>query len=186
MSALLSSRKRAALPVALPRGRTVKVRSADGTRLHTEVFGPRDGYPIVLAHGITCAIRAWTYQIAELARDYRVIAFDHRGHGRSDIPPRGNYSLRHLAAVPAGAEGLEVARDPDAREAAAQHQDAGLAAGGRRGRRGRCSRCFPRFPRCRDGRFGRHVRRFRDRRLSRHVRQRRRRPRASSPARRLP
>ncbi len=44
------------------------VRSADGTRLHTEVFGPEDGYPIVLAHGITCAIRVWAYQIADLAR----------------------------------------------------------------------------------------------------------------------
>jgi pimeloyl-ACP methyl ester carboxylesterase len=98
MSSLLSARKRATLPVALPRSRTVDVRSADGTRLHTEVFGPRDGYPIVLAHGITCAIRAWTYQIAELARDYRVIAFDHRGHGRSGIPRRGAYSLGHLAA----------------------------------------------------------------------------------------
>src|SRR5271156_963420 len=97
--ALMSpSRSRAALSVALPPSRTVQVRSADGTRLHTEVFGPDDGYPIVLAHGITCAIRAWTYQIAELAGDFRVIAFDHRGHGRSGIPRRGGYSLSHLAA----------------------------------------------------------------------------------------
>ena len=125
MSSLLSTRKRAALPVALPRGRTVKVRSADGTRLHTEVFGPRDGYPIVLAHGITCAIRAWTYQIAELARDYRVIAFDHRGHGRSDIPPRGNYSLRHLAAdVDAVLDGTLA---PGERAVIAGHSMGGMA-----------------------------------------------------------
>ncbi|MET0994673.1 MAG: alpha/beta fold hydrolase, partial [Mycobacterium sp.] len=84
---------------ALPRGRTIAVRSKDGTELHTEVFGRRDGYPIVLAHGITCAIRVWAYQIADLAEDYRVIAFDHRGHGRSGVPSRrGNYSLDHLAA----------------------------------------------------------------------------------------
>src|ERR1700733_15166522 len=63
-----------------------------------EVFGPEDSYPIVLAHGITCAIRVWAYQIAELAGDFRVIAFDHRGHGRSGIPRRGGYSLSHLAA----------------------------------------------------------------------------------------
>ena len=75
-----------------------EVRAADGTRLHTEVFGPRDGYPIVLAHGITCAIRVWAYQIADLATDYRVIAFDHRGHGRSGVPRRGGYSLDHLAS----------------------------------------------------------------------------------------
>jgi pimeloyl-ACP methyl ester carboxylesterase len=86
------------LPVALPRGRTVRVRAADGTRLHTQVFGPQDGYPIVLAHGITCAIRVWAHQIADLAADYRVITFDHRGHGRSGVPPPGGYSLNHLAS----------------------------------------------------------------------------------------
>ena len=87
-----------ALPAALPSSRTVDVRSADGTRLHTEVFGPEDGYPIVLAHGITCAIRVWAHQIADLAKNYRVIAFDHRGHGQSGLPRRGGYSLSHLAA----------------------------------------------------------------------------------------
>ncbi len=82
----------------LPPSRTVKVRAADGTRLHTEVFGPEDGYPIVLAHGITCAIRVWHEQINDLSRHYRVIAYDHRGHGRSGIPHRTGYSLGHLAS----------------------------------------------------------------------------------------
>jgi len=70
----------------------------DGTPLHSEVYGPPSGYPIVLTHGITCAIRAWAYQIADLSTDYRVIAFDHRGHGRSGVPKRGGYSLEHLAS----------------------------------------------------------------------------------------
>lgn len=82
----------------LPPSRTVKVRGADGTRLHTEVFGPEDGYPIVLAHGITCAIRVWHEQINDLSRDFRVIAYDHRGHGRSGLPHRSAYSLDHLAS----------------------------------------------------------------------------------------
>ncbi len=86
------------LPDALPPSRSLTVRAADGTALNTEVFGPPDGYPIVLTHGIVCAIRAWAYQIADLATDYRVIAFDHRGHGRSDVPRRGGYSLEHLAS----------------------------------------------------------------------------------------
>jgi pimeloyl-ACP methyl ester carboxylesterase len=125
MSSLLSTPKRAALPVALPRSRTVEVRSADGTRLHTEVFGPEDGYPIVLAHGITCAIRAWTYQIADLAREYRVIAFDHRGHGRSGIPRRGGYSLRHLAADVDSV--LEGTLAPGERAVIAGHSMGGMA-----------------------------------------------------------
>src|SRR5262245_48860576 len=91
--------RRFAAAEALPRGRTVPVRSKDGIRLHTEVFGPADGYPIVLAHGITCAIRVWACQIADLAKDYRVIAFDHRGHGRSAVPTRRDrYGLDYLAA----------------------------------------------------------------------------------------
>lgn len=98
MSARRSAHASGRLPGALPPSRTVTVRAFDGTPLHTEVFGPPDGYPIVLTHGITCAIRAWAYQIADLAADYRVIAFDHRGHGQSGVPRRGGYSLKHLAS----------------------------------------------------------------------------------------
>lgn len=82
----------------LPPGKTMIVHSADGTRLHTEVFGPNHGYPIVLAHGITCSLRVWHEQINELSRDFRVIAYDHRGHGRSGVPGPKSYSLDHLAA----------------------------------------------------------------------------------------
>jgi len=79
-------------------GRVVDVRSRDGVRLHTEVFGPEDAPAVVLAHGITCSLRVWACQIADLAQDHRVIAFDHRGHGRSGVPPRrGGYSIDHLA-----------------------------------------------------------------------------------------
>ena len=86
----------------LPPSKIMVVHSADGTRLHTEVFGPADGYPFVLAHGITCSLRVWHEQINDLSRDFRVIAYDHRGHGRSGVPgakskPRA-YSLNHLAA----------------------------------------------------------------------------------------
>jgi pimeloyl-ACP methyl ester carboxylesterase len=110
---------------ALPRGRVVKVRSADGVRLHTEVFGPKDGYPIVLAHGITCAIRVWAHQIADLAKDYRVIAFDHRGHGRSDVPKRGGYSLDLLAADLDAV--LDAALEPGERAVIAGHSMGGIA-----------------------------------------------------------
>ena len=86
---------------ALPPAKTMIVHAPDGTRLHTEVFGPSDGVPIVLAHGITCAVRVWHEQINDLSRDFRVIAYDHRGHGRSGVPAhtpkKPAYSLDHLA-----------------------------------------------------------------------------------------
>ena len=82
----------------LPRARRLMVRSSDGTRLHTEIFGPDDGYPIVLSHGFTCALRVWHNQIADLSADHRVITFDHRGHGKSEIPGRRHgYCLDYFA-----------------------------------------------------------------------------------------
>lgn len=120
-----SGRTSASLAAVLPPGRTIAVRAADGTRLHTEVFGPPDGYPIVLAHGFTCAIRVWGYQIADLAADYRVIAFDHRGHGRSGVPPRGGYSLSHLASDLDAV--LEATLGPGERAVLAGHSMGGIA-----------------------------------------------------------
>jgi pimeloyl-ACP methyl ester carboxylesterase len=111
---------------ALPKGRVVPVRSKDGIRLHTEVFGPEDGYPIVLAHGITCALRVWAYQIADLSTDYRVIAFDHRGHGKSAVPPRRHrYSLDLLAGDLDAV--LEATLAPGERAVIAGHSMGGIA-----------------------------------------------------------
>ena len=113
------------LPDALPPSRSLTVRAADGTALHTEVFGPPDGYPIVLTHGIVCAIRAWAYQITDLATDYRLIAFDHRGHGRSGVPRRGGYSLEHLASDLDAV--LEATLAPHERALLAGHSMGGIA-----------------------------------------------------------
>ncbi len=111
---------------ALSQGRVVDVRSKDGVRIHTEVFGPEHGYPIVLAHGITCAVRVWACQIADLAQDYRVIAYDHRGHGRSAVPPvRGGYSLDYLAADLDAV--LEATLAPGERAVIAGHSMGGIA-----------------------------------------------------------
>jgi pimeloyl-ACP methyl ester carboxylesterase len=62
------------------------VRTSDGMRLHAEIFGPPDAPPIVLSHGITCGVRVWSHQIHALSDRFRVIAYDQRGHGRSDHP----------------------------------------------------------------------------------------------------
>jgi pimeloyl-ACP methyl ester carboxylesterase len=118
--------KRFAAAEALGRGRSVGVRAKDGIRLHAEVFGPADGYPVVLAHGITCAIRVWAYQIADLAKDHRVIAFDHRGHGRSAVPARrSGYGLDCLAGDIDAV--LEATLRPGERAVIAGHSMGGIA-----------------------------------------------------------
>lgn len=58
---------------------------SDGTRIRYVVRG--SGPPVVLVHGF--AINAemnWSLVIPQLAQEFRVIAFDHRGHGKSGKP----------------------------------------------------------------------------------------------------
>lgn len=66
----------------------------DCCQLHYEEYG--HGAPVLLVHGLGSSTRDWEYQIPELARHYRVIALDVRGHGRSD-KPRERYSIRGFA-----------------------------------------------------------------------------------------
>ena len=77
-----------------PKGRPQSVRSADGTRLHAEVWGPDDAETIVLAHGWTETLRFWTYVIRRLERKgFRVVAYDLRGHGDSAPASSGDYAI---------------------------------------------------------------------------------------------
>lgn len=54
------------------------------------------GEPVLLAHAIGCDHRMWDDLAPGLARDFRVIRFDARGHGRSPVPPRP-YTLDGMA-----------------------------------------------------------------------------------------
>ncbi|MFJ2742694.1 alpha/beta fold hydrolase [Streptomyces sp. NPDC087440] len=75
--------------------REVTVTSRDGARLHVEVYGQEGAPAVVLAHGWTCSIGFWAAQIRELARDFKVVAYDQRGHGRS--PGSDAYAVEGLA-----------------------------------------------------------------------------------------
>ncbi|MEV6392483.1 alpha/beta fold hydrolase [Nocardia xishanensis] len=108
-----------------PQGRVLDVRSADGTSIHTEVFGPENGYPIVLSHGICCGIRFWANQITALSTIYRVIAFDHRGHCRSGRPARDGWTVGHLGDDLAAV--LRTALRPEERALVAGHSMGGIA-----------------------------------------------------------
>lgn len=61
----------------------------DGTRIFYKDWG--SGRPVVLSHAWPLNADAWDAQMAFLVRNgFRVIAFDRRGHGRSDQPAHGN------------------------------------------------------------------------------------------------
>ncbi|TCN44485.1 pimeloyl-ACP methyl ester carboxylesterase [Kribbella orskensis] len=75
----------------------------DGVRLHVETSGSADApVTVVLAHGWTCSTRSWHHQLEGLPRvvgssAVRVVAYDHRGHGRSDAAPVGTTRIEQLA-----------------------------------------------------------------------------------------
>ena len=56
----------------------------DGVRLYYEEAGA--GLPILLTHGYSATARMWKGQLEALSGDYRVIAWDMRGHGQTDSP----------------------------------------------------------------------------------------------------
>jgi 3-oxoadipate enol-lactonase / 4-carboxymuconolactone decarboxylase len=65
---------------------------------HYDVTGPPDGTPVVLAGSVGSDLRMWDPQVEPLAAaGFRVIRYDHRGHGKSPAPA-GPYSLDDLAS----------------------------------------------------------------------------------------
>ena len=67
---------------------TPYVSAPDGTRLYWEQWG--SGHPILFCSSAGMPTGMWNYQMSAFAEQgYRCIAFDRRGHGRSDVPPDG-------------------------------------------------------------------------------------------------
>lgn len=50
---------------------------------------------VVMSHSLACDLTMWDAQAALLAREFKVLRFDTRGHGKSDAP-EGEYSLEML------------------------------------------------------------------------------------------
>lgn len=93
-----------------PRGETLTVERPDGTRIRAVVAG--DGPTVVLAHGIYMSVIEWSVLWDMLlARGYRVVAFDQRGHGESTIGSDG------ISTMSMAGDYLAVLEAVDARDA---------------------------------------------------------------------
>ena len=64
------------------------------TKLYYQVIGKGD--PLVFIHGLGSSSQDWGFQVDHFSKDYQVVIFDVRGHGRSD-KPAGPYSLALFA-----------------------------------------------------------------------------------------
>ncbi|HEY4317879.1 MAG TPA: 3-oxoadipate enol-lactonase [Herbaspirillum sp.] len=75
---------------------TVKQISANGMTINYEVGGKEDAPWVVFSHSLGCSKAMWQPQFDALAKSYRVLRYDIRGHGASSAPP-APYSLDAMA-----------------------------------------------------------------------------------------
>jgi 3-oxoadipate enol-lactonase len=69
---------------------------ANGIQINTEISGKKDAPTVVLSHSLSSGMVMWGPQLEALEPHYRVVRYDMRGHGKSDVP-EGAYSLDMLA-----------------------------------------------------------------------------------------
>jgi len=74
---------------------------ANGLRLHYEAW-PADGPAVVCLHGTSLTGRVWGWLAKYLTPDFSVIGLDQRGHGDSDVPALGQYTVDYYGADLAG------------------------------------------------------------------------------------
>ena len=69
--------------------------AGDGCLLNVSVEG-RDGGPtLMLSNSLGCTLQMWEPQMAALTKQFRVVRYDRRGHGKSGVPP-GPYSMERF------------------------------------------------------------------------------------------
>src|SRR3954451_13159551 len=78
-----------------------EITTTDGVRLTYLESGDPAGRPILLVAGFKAAAASWKPQLGALEKaGYRVIAFNRRGHGDSEIGPDGGHTMdRHGADI---------------------------------------------------------------------------------------
>lgn len=72
------------------------VTSFDGTALAVRAAGDPDAPVVLLAHGFSLDMSVWCDVWPGLTAEFRVVAMDHRSHGRSGRAAHGDLSLRAM------------------------------------------------------------------------------------------
>ncbi len=67
----------------------------DGCKINVEVEGPTDAPALMLSNSLGTNLHMWDQQMPEFTKKYRVIRYDRRGHGKSDVPG-GPYTMERL------------------------------------------------------------------------------------------
>ena len=63
------------------------VRAPDGVKIEAQEWGNPAGSEILFIHGFSQASMSWQRQVeGDLAKEFRLVTYDLRGHGNSDKP----------------------------------------------------------------------------------------------------
>jgi len=73
-----------------------KTVQANGIRVRYADEGPKDAPAVVMSHSLSANLAMWTPQAEALKDRYRVVRYDTRGHGGTEVPA-GPYTLDMLA-----------------------------------------------------------------------------------------
>ena len=68
----------------------------EDVRIYYELAGPEQAPVLMLSNSLGTSLEMWQPQMAEVAKDFRILRYDTRGHGRSSVSP-GPYSIDQLA-----------------------------------------------------------------------------------------
>jgi 3-oxoadipate enol-lactonase len=81
----------------------------NGVVLHYAVRGKADAPVLVFANSLGTDFRIWEKVAADLAKDYRLVLYDKRGHGLSDAPPQPYHLDDHVDDLAALLKHLHIA-----------------------------------------------------------------------------
>jgi 3-oxoadipate enol-lactonase len=86
------------------------MKTGDTVALHHTLEGPEDAPVLVASNSLGTTLRMWDDQVPALLERFRLLRYDHRGHGDSPVPP-GPYKIDDLGRdILALLDRLEVER----------------------------------------------------------------------------
>ncbi|MBI3436288.1 MAG: 3-oxoadipate enol-lactonase [Proteobacteria bacterium] len=68
---------------------------ANGCKLHVEIEGPANAPVLMLSNSLGATLQMWDDQAPAFAKEFRLVRYDRRGHGQSDVPA-GPYTMEML------------------------------------------------------------------------------------------
>jgi 3-oxoadipate enol-lactonase len=69
--------------------------NADGCPINVQVDGPEGAPVLMLSNSLGTTLDMWAGQVAPFTRDFRLVRYDRRGHGKSGCP-KGPYTMERL------------------------------------------------------------------------------------------